>query len=132
MSEDVAGATEVWQTIVLHEVFGPKFTPVDVRPKGDSPGDYGVFRDKVADPNSGEVVGTIDVMCVAAYADQCSGSIRLPGRGQISFLGITPLNRDPDYFPVVGGTNEFLGVGGVLRVEFPSDTYALLTLKLTH
>jgi hypothetical protein len=117
--------------ISLHETFGPKFTFNDVGPKGDSPGDYGVFRDQVVDPDTDEVLGTVDVQCIAAYADQCRGSIRLHGRGQITFDGITPLNHDPDWFAVTGGTNEFRGAGGVVRVSFPSFDYALLTVSLT-
>jgi hypothetical protein len=127
---NTAGATGT-MNLTFHEPFGPDFTFVDVGKKGDTPGDYGVFRDELADPGTGEVVGTIDVQCIAAYADQCRGSLRINGRGQITFDGITPLGQDPDYFAVTGGTKEYVGVGGVFQVSFPSDEYALLTLRLT-
>ena len=118
--------------IVLNEVFGPKFTFVDVGEPGDSPGDYGVFQDRVANPSSGRRVGLIDVQCVEAYASHCRGAITLSGRGQIVFDGATPAPVDPDVFAVTGGTGEFVGAAGTLTVSFPSDDFALLTLELVH
>ena len=120
-----------WRVLRLTEVYGPKYTFVDVGRKGDSPGDYGVFRDPVVN-SRGERVGTIDVQCIAAYADQCQGSIRIAGRGQITFGGITPLGRDPDWFAITGGTGMFTGVGGTLKVDFPNETRARLTVTLTR
>jgi hypothetical protein len=119
-----------WKVIRLNEVFTDAFTFVDVGEPGESPGDYGVFRDPVSNPRTGRVLGTVDVQCIAAYADQCRGSITLDGRGQITFDGITPLNVDPDKFAITGGTGEFVGAGGELVVSFPSDTFALLTVRL--
>src|SRR3954462_4390650 len=37
----------VWKTIHVVEHYSSRFTFVDVAPKGDSPGDYGVFKDPV-------------------------------------------------------------------------------------
>jgi hypothetical protein len=121
----------IWKTFHLVEVFSPRFTFVDVAPKGDSPGDYGVFHDPI-ETTGGVRIGTIDAQCIAAYADQCSGSIRIPGRGQITFAGITPLGIDPDHYAVTGGTGQFAGVGGALLIEFPFIDSAKLTLTLTH
>lgn len=121
-----------WKVIRLDEVFTDAFTFIDVGEPGESPGDYGVFRDPVAIPSSGKVVGTVDVQCIAAYADQCRGAVSLDGRGQITFDGVTPLGVDPDRFAVTGGTGEFVGVGGSLTVSFPSDESARLTLRLTR
>ena len=121
----------VKKTIRLIEPFSDDFTFVDVGAPGDSPGDYGVFRDPVSSPRSGKVLGTIDVQCIAAYADQCRGSITLDGRGQITFDGVTPKGVDPVRFALTGGTGEFADASGVLIVSFPDDTSALLTLKLT-
>jgi allene oxide cyclase-like protein len=121
----------VWKTLRLFEQFGQRYTFVDVAPKGDSPGDYGVFKDAVV-TKGGMHVGTIDAQCIAAYSDQCSGSIRIPGRGQITFAGITPLGVDPDHYAVTGGTGEFAGVGGVLLIEFPFIDAAKLTITLTR
>jgi hypothetical protein len=126
---DTAGTSSM--NLTFHEQYGPDFTFNDVGKKGDSPGDYGVFRDWLTDPGTGEVVGTVDVQCIAAYADQCSGSVRLNGKGQITFGGITPLGWDPDYYAVTGGTKDYAGVGGVFQVSFPSDDYALITLRLS-
>jgi hypothetical protein len=120
----------IWKTYHLVEQFTNRFTFVDVAPKGDSAGDYGVFRDTIV-TNGGVHLGTIDAQCIAAYADQCSGSIRIPGRGQITFAGITPLGVDPDHYAVTGGTGQFAGVGGVLLIEFPWLDAAKLTVYLT-
>jgi hypothetical protein len=119
----------VWKTIHVVEHYSSRFTFVDVAPKGDSPGDYGVFKDPVFS-RGGVRVGTIDVQCIAAYSDQCSGSVRLPGRGQITFAGITPLGSDPDHFAVTGGTGHFAGVGGTLVIEFPNFDEAKLIITL--
>jgi hypothetical protein len=116
--------------IVLNELFGHKFTFVDVGEPGDSPGDYGVFQDPLAVPSSGRRVGVIDVQCVEAYASHCRGAITLADRGQIAFDGAVPTRVDPDVFAVTGGTGEFVGVGGTLTVSFPSDHFARLRIEL--
>ena len=123
-------AGPIWRTLRLTESYGAKFTFVDVGKKGDSPGDYGVFKDPVL--NAGGVrIGTIDAQCISAYSDQCSGSIRIPGRGQITFAGITPLNVDPDHYAITGGTGVFAGVGGALVISFPNGNSASLMVSLT-
>lgn len=133
------GATEqkidpslIWKVITVREVYGPDFTFVDVGEEGDSPGDYGVFRDGLRNANGTRPVGVVHAQCLEAYASHCRGSARLAGRGQITFDGITPTRVDPDRFAITGGTGEFVDVGGVLKVEFPSNDYALLTFTLTH
>lgn len=119
------------RVIRVHELFTDNFTFIDVGEPGDSPGDYGVFQDPLANPRTGTIVGAVDVQCIAAYADQCRGSIQLRGRGQITFDGITPLGVDPDRFALTGGTGEFKGAGGVLIVSFPAENIALLTVRIT-
>ena len=121
----------IWKTYHLIEQFSSRFTFVDVAPKGDSPGDYDVFKDPVL-TSGGLRIGTIDAQCIAAYSDQCSGSIRIPGRGQITFAGITPLGVDPDHYAVTGGTGQFVGVGGVLEISFPFIDAAKLTVTLVR
>ena len=121
-----------WQTITLVEPYGNKVSVVDVGASGDLPGDYVVFQDKLRNPNTDKVVGTIDVQCMAAFNDLCRGVLNLNGRGQITFDGMTKLNVDPDRYSIVGGAGEFVDVGGQMRIEFPSDDHALLTLNITH
>ena len=121
----------IWKTFHLVEEFTNRFTFVDVAPKGDSPGDYGVFHDPIFS-RGGMRIGTIDAQCIAAYADQCRGSIRIPGRGQIIFDGISPLGVDPDHYAITGGTGQFAGVGGVLLIEFNDIDAADMTLTLTQ
>jgi len=130
MGSDPAISGPIWKTMHLTEVYGTQFTFVDVGKKGDSPGDYGVFKDLVVNP-TGVRIGTIDAQCISAYSDQCSGSIRIPGRGQITFGGITPLNVDPDHYAITGGTGSFAGAGGALIISFPNQNSAALTVFLT-
>jgi hypothetical protein len=122
----------VWQTINVIEQYGTKVGVVDVGPGGDSVGDYVVFRDKLRNPNTNAVVGTIDAQCMSGFADMCRGVIHLNGRGQITFDGETEIGVDPDRYAVVGGTGKFVDVGGQMQVAFPSNDYAALTITLTH
>jgi hypothetical protein len=122
-------AGPIWKTFHLVERYSKRFTFVDVAPKGDSPGDYGVFKDPVL-TKGGVRIGTIDAQCLAAYSDQCWGSIRIPGRGQITFAGISPLGVDPDHYAITGGTGQFAGVGGVLVISFPNSNSANLFIQL--
>jgi hypothetical protein len=122
-------AGPVWMTFHLVEQYSKRFTFVDVAPKGDSPGDYGVFKDPVL-TKGGVKIGTIDAQCLAAYSDQCTGSIRIPGRGQITFSGISPLGVDPDHYAITGGTGQFAGVGGALVISFPNSNSANLFVQL--
>jgi hypothetical protein len=122
----------VWQTITLVEPYGNKVAVIDVGASGDSPGDYVVFQDKLRNPNTNDVVGTIDAQCMAGFNDLCRGVVRLNGRGQITFDGMTQLNVDPDRYSVVGGAGEFVDVGGQMQVDFPADDHAQITLTLTH
>ena len=123
-------AGPIWKSFHLVEVYSKRFTFVDVGQKGDSPGDYSVFKDSVQ-TQGGVKIGTIDSQCIAAYSNQCSGSIRIPGRGQIVFSGISPLGVEPDHYAVVGGTGQFAGVGGVLIISFPNIGSANLFVQLT-
>jgi len=122
----------IWQEIQVIEQYGDKLAVVDNEPGGDSVGDYVVFRDRLVKPNSNRQIGTIDVQCLNGFADMCRGVARIYGRGQITFDGMTPLGVDPDRYAIVGGTDKFADVGGLMRVEFPADDHALLTFILTH
>ena len=122
----------IWQEIQVEERYGNKVGFVDNQPGGDSIGDYVVFRDKLFEPNTNKQVGTIDVTCMSGFGDMCRGVVRLNNRGQITFDGMTELGVDPDRYNIVGGSGKFADVGGVLRIEFPAEDHALLTLVLTH
>jgi hypothetical protein len=122
----------VWKTIRLIEPYGDKIAFIDVGASGDSKGDYNVFRDKLQDPDSDEVVGFIDVTCMNGWADMCRGTIRLTGQGQIVFDGATPVDFDPDRYAIVGGGGPFADVGGVMQIDFPALDHAEITLTLTH
>ena len=123
----------IWQEIQVIEKYGNKLGVVDNQPGGDSIGDYVVFRDKLFDPtNTSKQVGTIDVQCVRGFAEMCRGVVRLNNKGQITFDGMTELDVDPDRYNIVGGGGSFADVGGVMRIDFPAEDHAVLTLTLTH
>jgi len=122
----------VWQTITINEIYGDKASIIDVGPGGDSVGDYVVFRDKLRNPNTNAVVGTIDAQCINGFAGMCHGVVRLNGKGQITFDGETEKNVDPDRYAIVGGTGKYVDVGGQMQVDFPDEDHAVLTLTLTH
>ena len=128
--QEPAMAAPIWKTLHLTELYSARYTFVDTGPKGDSIGDYGIFKDPVI-TQGGIRIGTIDAQCIAGYSNMCSGSIRIPGRGQITFDGITPLGFDIDHYAITGGTGVFAGVGGVLTIQFPNVNSAALTLALT-
>lgn len=122
----------IWQEIKVVEQYGNKFGAVDNQPPGDSIGDYVVFRDKLFAPNTNTQVGTIDVTCMTGFGDMCRGVVRLNNRGQITFDGMTEVDVDPDRYSIVGGSGSFADVGGVMRIDFPAEDHAVLTLTLTH
>ena len=122
----------IWQEIKVVERYGNKLGVVDNQPPGDSIGDYVVFRDKLFAPNTNTQVGTIDVTCMTGFGDMCRGVVRLYGRGQITFDGMTEVDVDPDRYSIVGGNGRFADVGGVMRIDFPAENHAVLTLTLTH
>jgi len=122
----------IWKEIQVVERYGNKIAFVDNQPSGDSVGDYVVFRDKLFKPNTNRQVGTIDVTCMSGFGDMCRGVVRLFNKGQITFDGMTELDVDPDRYNIVGGGGRFADVGGVMRIEFPAENHALLTLTLTH
>ena len=122
----------IWQEIQIIEMYGNKLAVVDNQPGGDSVGDYVVFRDRLLDPNTNNQVGTIDVTCMSGFADMCRGVVRLNNKGQITFDGMTELGADPDRYSIVGGGGSFADVGGVMRIDFPAEDHARLTLTLTH
>jgi hypothetical protein len=131
-AEAAIPASLIWKEIQVVERYGSKLGVVDNQPGGDSVGDYVVFRDKLFEPGTTRQVGTIDVQCLRGFADMCRGVVRLNGKGQITFDGMTELGVDPDRYSIVGGSGNFADVGGVLRIEFPAEDHALLTLTLTH
>jgi hypothetical protein len=122
----------IWQEIQVVEMYGNKLGVVDNEPGGDSIGDYVVFRDKLFDPNTDKQVGTIDVQCMSGFGDMCRGVVRLNNKGQITFDGMTEVGVDPDRYNIVGGGGSFADVGGVMRIDFPAEDHAVLTLTLTH
>ena len=122
----------IWQEIQAIEQYGDKLAVVDNEPGGDSVGDYVVFRDNLLSPTTGKKIGTIDAQCLRGFADMCRGVAKLNNKGQITFDGMTPLDLDPDRYAIVGGTDKFADVGGLMRVEFPAEDHALLTFILTH
>jgi hypothetical protein len=99
-------------TIILIEEEG-QFTYVDTGPRGDSEGDYVVFRDRLRDPHTNALIGALSVQCLITFADsaECSGTAILFNRGKLSFAGNSP--SFPRFaLAITGGTGEFRGANG--------------------
>ena len=108
---------------------------VDTGPKGDSTGDYFLFRSDLY--MNGQRVGTDNVKCTLSFRlAQCEavGSFNGQGgigRGQIAVAGVA-YNRNPFVLPITGGTRAWFGAGGQVVVTDVSDTTSLLTFEVTR
>jgi hypothetical protein len=117
------------QTMTLIAVDLPKSELyVDAGAKGESPGDTMFFRENLL--RGGKRAGGSEVMCVFANrnAGRCQGTLRLAGgtleaAGGIHFDGTFSL-------PIVGGTGNYAGAGGVLRVIAVSEKRSRYEIEL--
>jgi hypothetical protein len=126
-------ANRIWKKIVVLENFTGKVKLINVDGQRNDLGDYIVFRDRLSQPRTQRRMGTIDAQCVFGYGvDLCRGTVFLTGRGQIIFEGRSVSGAEHGNLAIVGGTGEFVGVGGELRIDFPGLDFARLTLTLTR
>lgn len=89
---------------------------VDVGRRGESPGDFFMFEERLYDRSGSRVVGRDSVRCeVRIRTFSCEGTILVNGRGKIHVAGALFGPRD-NVVPVTGGTGHFSGVGGELSV----------------
>ena len=121
------------EQIVLLQRGGEDFFFVDVLEEDFSPGDTYGFRDPLRDEEDTERVGELHVVCTAHFGeDVCGGTIRLGGRGKITFDGTVPVTAGPLDFvlAITGGTRDFRAARGQMRVESIGDDAFRITLRL--
>ena len=89
---------------------------VDVGAEGESTGDFFVSEETVYNSGGGKVIGEDTVRCkIGIRTFTCAATIRLDGRGKIRVAGAFFGPRDV-VLPITGGTQNFSGVGGQLKV----------------
>lgn len=114
-------------TLVTQEV---RARGVDVGAEGESTGDFFVFEETVFNARGGQVIGEDTVRCeLGIRTFNCEATIKLDRRGKITVGGALFSRRD-NVIPVTGGTGNFSGVGGELRVFSLRGGKSLLVLKL--
>ena len=121
------------ERIVLLQRVGEEFFFVDVLEEDFSPGDTFGFRDPLRDEQATERVGELHAVCTVHFGeDACRGTIRLGGRGKITFDGTVPVPAEPLNFllAITGGTRDFRDARGQLRVESIDDESFRITLQL--
>lgn len=105
---------------------------VDVGAEGFSTGDFFVFEETVFNARGGEVIGEDTVRCeIGIRTFTCDATIKLDSRGKITVGGAFFSRRD-NVIPVTGGTGNFKGVGGELRVFDLRGRKALLVFELVR
>ena len=101
-------------------------------------GDYLVFNDPLVDPTTDKRVGTLMAECFLVDATtgtfHCPGpTITLIGRGQIDsdlkYDGSPAMNATTG--PITGGTGEFFGALGTVRVKTLDGTQPQVDLVIT-
>ena len=119
------------QTIQLREV-STSFVTVANPPAGPA-GDYLTFTSDLF--SDGKKVGTDQGFCMVvspAGDHQCSFSFFLPG-GQISASGAGLLaNTNTFDTPIVGGTDDYFGVRGVVHGVQETQEVAQITVRLAE
>jgi hypothetical protein len=104
-------------TLILIEEEG-QATYIDVGPRGETVGDYVVFRDRLRDPNSDALIGALSVQCTFQFANsaECHGTAILFNRGKLTFAGNVP-PASLFALAITGGTGEFRAARGEVFVH---------------
>lgn len=127
---DEAQSIPADETIVLiAKVTKERF--VDVRPRGESVGDYFLVREALFNEEGGRV-GRVAYRCMLQFLPDlhCDGSNVLRGRGQITFAVVLDTSRETfPPVPLTGGSGDFANVGGQMLIE-PQNGEEVLTLQI--
>jgi hypothetical protein len=94
------------------------FRAVDIDPQGESPGDFFLYPQKWYNKAGTRVIGRALARCeigLPRSRTTCEVTARLKGRGKLRFGG-TSFGDHDRVNTVIGGTGDFLGVGGVVHV----------------
>lgn len=105
---------------------------IDVGTPDFSPGDYVMLNLRLSDEGGEAHVGRGTVRCDFGFGTQtCRATFLIYGHGQITVDGVIYQNRDAVTFAVIGGTGDYLGAGGSMRIADTQDS-SLLVLHLTR
>ena len=121
------------ETIIVEESFGNRKTIVH----GSKlrAGDTWVERSPLWDDTRTRV-GTSRTVCTLHFGSEnrkmlCARQLALKGRGTIQIEGVIHLGDAPDLLVIVGGTGDFVDVGGTeSRTAFPGRPTVKLTLEV--
>ena len=103
---------------------------VDIGDAGESTGDFFVTEQTVYQSGGGKVIGEDVVRCeLGIRTFNCEATLKLDGRGKIRVAGAFFGARD-NAVPITGGTGNFSGVGGQLKVFNLRGGRELLVLEL--
>ncbi len=109
-----------------------RFRFVDVGREGWSTGDFYFFEETVYNARGRRVIGEDTVRCeIGIRTFACEATFKLDGRGKIRIAGSLLSGRD-NVFPVTGGTNNFIAVGGQMKAYSLSDNRSLLVFELVR
>ncbi len=101
---------------------------VDVGAEDDSPGDFIIFEEKVFNSTGAKRIGRDSIRCeLGLRTVTCEGTLRINGRGKLRVAGAIFFSRPNDnVLPVTGGTRDFRGVGGTVKVYEARDSNILV------
>ncbi len=101
---------------------------VDTGAKGDSPGDYFVFEDRLTNPSDARIGSDSGRCMLIVRTFRCDATFFLDGRGSLEVSG--SFKRDSTLIAVTGGTGDFRNVRGQARVvdETPKTVDFVVTL----
>jgi hypothetical protein len=101
---------------------------VDVNNDGFGPGDYLVLNLRLYNKAGTTKVGRGSVKCDFGIQSQtCYASLLIFQKGAIQVIGTTYVNREKFVLSIVGGTDQYRGAGGLVRVvQDPPDQFLML------
>jgi len=126
------------ETIVVQEGFGHVKWIQNSRPERISAGDVQLAQSAVDNPGTTDRVGTNRYDCTVHFGSLansrymlCMNQLVIFGRGTIQADGIIHLGKAPDKLAVVGGTGDFVDVGGrMTRTGSPGSP--IITVSLVY
>lgn len=99
---------------------------VDLPPEGESPGDFGLFEDRVYNDQAERVGADSGRFELSLRTVTIEATVSITGKGKIRIAG-SLFNRTDSTFPVTGGTGAYQDVGGQLTVfDLPHGDAALV------
>jgi hypothetical protein len=125
------------ETIVVNEGPASRFKWIELRPGHTVAGDVQLVQAPLLQPGTTTQVGTVRRQCTVHFGSVegsrnmlCTDQIVVRGRGSIQADGVIHLGAAPDRLAVVGGTGDFMDVGGTVdrtgNIGLPTITIQLI------